>query len=42
MSEAGRDELISQFSDITGTTADRATFYLEAANWTLQVIFFSS
>lgn len=37
MSEANHDELISQFTDITGTTTDRATFYLESSNWTLQV-----
>ncbi|CAD7077120.1 unnamed protein product [Hermetia illucens] len=31
------EDLISQFKDITGTTTDRARFYLESANWTLQL-----
>lgn len=32
-----QDEMVTQFSDVTGVPADRAKFYLEAANWTLQV-----
>lgn len=32
-----QDEMVTQFSDVTGVTSDRAKFYLEAANWTLQV-----
>lgn len=34
---ADQDEMIVQFSDVTGVRADRARFYLESANWTLQV-----
>lgn len=38
MSETNNhDELISQFTDITGATTDRATFYLESVNWSLEV-----
>ncbi|XP_062543587.1 NSFL1 cofactor p47 [Armigeres subalbatus] len=32
-----REELIKQFSDVTGVAEDRAKFYLEAANGELQV-----
>lgn len=32
-----QQEMVSQFSDVTGVPADRAKFYLESANWTLQV-----
>lgn len=32
-----QEEMVSQFSDVTGVPADRAKFYLESANWTLQV-----
>lgn len=32
-----QEEMVTQFSDVTGVAADRAKFYLEAANWTLQV-----
>lgn len=34
---ADREELVKQFSDVTGATEDRAKFYLEAANGELQV-----
>lgn len=34
-----QEEMVTQFSDVTGIAADRAKFYLEAANWTLQVRF---
>lgn len=34
---ADREELIKQFSDVTGVAEDRAKFYLEAANGELQV-----
>lgn len=37
MSDTDRQGLIAQFVDVTGASADRAEFYLEAANWTLQV-----
>lgn len=37
MSDADRQEMITQFCDITGEAADRAEFYLSSANWTLQV-----
>lgn len=37
MADTNRDELIAQFVDVTGATSDRAQFYLESANWTLQV-----
>lgn len=37
MADSNHDELLSQFTDITGTTAERATFFLESANWQLQV-----
>lgn len=33
-----RQEMITQFRDVTGETAERAEFYLSSANWTLQVI----
>lgn len=34
---ADQEDLINQFVDITGVTTDRAKFYLEAANFTLEV-----
>lgn len=34
---ADREELIKQFSDVTGVAEDRAKFFLEAANGELQV-----
>lgn len=37
MADSDRQELITQFTDVTGVSADRAQFYLESANWTLQV-----
>lgn len=32
-----RDDLISQFTGITGLDADRAKFYLESSAWQLDV-----
>lgn len=32
-----RDEMVVQFSDVTGVQADRSRFYLESADWKLQV-----
>lgn len=34
---ADQDDMIVQFSDVTGVLPDRARFYLESANWTLQL-----
>jgi len=34
---ADRDELLSQFTDVTGIDAERAKFYLESAAWQLEV-----
>lgn len=34
---ANNDELVEQFVDITKDTEDRARFFLEANNWTLEV-----
>lgn len=34
---SGREELVKQFSDVTGVSEDRAKFYLDAANGELQV-----
>lgn len=38
MADGNQDELISQFTNVTGATADRAKFYLESANGNLQVM----
>lgn len=32
-----QQEMVTQFSDVTGVTPERAKFFLESANWTLQV-----
>ncbi|KAJ6641103.1 NSFL1 cofactor p47 [Pseudolycoriella hygida] len=37
MSDTDRQEMIAQFCDVTGETAERAEFYLSSANWTLQL-----
>lgn len=37
MSDTDRQEMITQFCDITGEPAERAEFYLSSGNWTLQV-----
>lgn len=37
MSDSDRQEMITQFCDVTGEPAERAEFYLSSANWTLQV-----
>lgn len=37
MADSNNQEMITQFCDVTGTTPDRATFFLESANWQLQV-----
>ncbi|KAL6258105.1 hypothetical protein P5V15_010023 [Pogonomyrmex californicus] len=34
---ASRDELVSQFADVTGVEAERALFYLESSAWQLEV-----
>ncbi|XP_011703894.1 PREDICTED: NSFL1 cofactor p47 isoform X1 [Wasmannia auropunctata] len=34
---ASRDELVSQFADVTGVDAERALFYLESSAWQLEV-----
>lgn len=34
-----RDDLLSQFTGITGLDADRAKFYLESSAWQLDVSF---
>lgn len=37
MADNNHQELLSQFCDITGATIERSTFFLESANWQLQV-----
>lgn len=37
MSDPDRQALITEFKEITGVADDRAKFYLESTNWTLQV-----
>lgn len=37
MSDTDRQEMITQFCDVTGEPTERAEFYLSSANWTLQV-----
>lgn len=37
MSETEKQEMITQFCDVTGEPAERAEFYLSSANWMLQV-----
>lgn len=37
MSDGNRDEILSEFTGVTGVAEDRAKFYLESANWNLQV-----
>lgn len=37
MADTDRQEMITQFCDVTGEPAERAEFYLSSANWTLQV-----
>jgi hypothetical protein len=34
---ADKDELLSQFRDVTGIDAERAKFYLESSAWRLEV-----
>ncbi|XP_029164317.1 LOW QUALITY PROTEIN: NSFL1 cofactor p47 [Nylanderia fulva] len=34
---ASRDELVSQFADVTGVETERALFYLESSAWQLEV-----
>jgi UBX domain-containing protein 1 len=34
---ADKDELLSQFTDVTGVDAERARFYLELSAWQLEV-----
>lgn len=35
---SNNDELIVQFIEVTKDTEDRARFFLESNNWTLEVI----
>ena len=35
--ESEKNELIAQFTSVTGTDAQRAQFYLESSGWQLQV-----
>jgi len=37
MSSDGKDEKLAQFQDVTGTDGQRATFFLESANWDLEM-----
>ena len=37
MADASHDELIVQFTSVTGADAERAKFYLESAAWSLDV-----
>ena len=37
---ADNEALITQFMDVTGVQRDRAEFFLQAANFQLDVIFF--
>lgn len=37
MSDENHDEVLSEFTTVTGIATDRAKFYLESANWNLQV-----
>ena len=39
MSGENRDELVADFTTVTGVDADRAKFYLEASGWNLDVGF---
>lgn len=38
MSDSNQDTILSEFTTVTGVTTDRAKFFLESANWNLQVI----
>ena len=40
MSDAEKSSLIAEFSAVTGVDADRARFYLESAQWKLDVRFY--
>lgn len=37
MSNVNQDEILSEFTGVTGIAEDRAKFYLESANWDLSV-----
>lgn len=37
MADTNHDGLVSQFAEITGASTERAQFFLESANWQLQV-----
>lgn len=37
MSDANHDEVLSEFTGVTGIDKERAKFYLESANWDLSV-----
>lgn len=36
---ADQEEQLTQFTDITGATTERAQFFLESSNYNLEVIF---
>lgn len=37
MSDSNQNEILSEFRAVTNVAEDRAKFYLESANWNLQV-----
>ena len=37
MSSSSHDDLIAEFTSVTGVASDRAAFYLEAAAWKVDV-----
>lgn len=37
MSDSNHNEILSEFRAVTNVAEDRAKFYLESANWNLQV-----
>lgn len=37
MSDSNHNEILSEFRAVTNVAEDRAKFYLESANWDLQV-----
>lgn len=38
MSDSDHNELLLEFTTVTGANEDRAKFYLESANWNIQVL----
>lgn len=37
MSDDNHSEILAEFTTVTGASEDRAKFYLESANWNIQV-----